>query len=99
MYDASVNDRSRTNNAVEGWHNGIRASISKNPNFFDFIKFLKIEAKYSITRVDQFNSNGASKRTKLSLLNFRLKQIVTKFDTYEDKMTYLREIAKHADQL
>lgn len=83
-----------TNNNVESWHNSIRHSIKKNPSIAEFIEFSKNESKYSIMRIDQYNSNGAGTEAKRMTVSQKLQRIVRRYDVYEDKITYLRYVAK-----
>ena len=44
MYNQTLNDLSRTNNAVEGWHHSFQANVGTcHPNFWKFIDILKRE--------------------------------------------------------
>ena len=44
MYDQTIGDLLRTNNAVEGWHRRFQANIGAyHPNFWKFIDILKRE--------------------------------------------------------
>ena len=44
MYDQTIGDLPRTNNAVEGWHRRLQANVGAyHPNFWKFIDILKSE--------------------------------------------------------
>ena len=44
MYDQTIGDLLRTNNAVEGWHRRFQANVGAyHPNFWKFINILKWE--------------------------------------------------------
>ena len=46
MYNQTIDDLPRTNNAVEGWHRSFQANVGAyHPNFWRFIDILKREQK------------------------------------------------------
>lgn len=66
IFEMATEGRSTTNNAVEGWHNGIRYSIRKRPQFSEFVDFLKDESRLSATRADEVYRNNASSQRHLA---------------------------------
>ena len=54
MYDQTIGDLLRTNNAVEGWHRRFQANVGAyHPNFWKFIDILKREQSLNHVNISQ----------------------------------------------
>ena len=54
MYDQTIGDLLRTNNAVEGWHQRFQANVGAyHPNFWKFIDILKREQSLNHVNISQ----------------------------------------------
>ena len=54
MYDQTIGDLLRTNNAVEGWHRRFQANVGAyRPNFWKFIDILKREQSLNHVNISQ----------------------------------------------
>ena len=56
MYDQTIGDLQRTNNAVEGWHQRFQAKANVgayHPNFWKFIDILKREQSLNHVNISQ----------------------------------------------
>ena len=54
MYDQTIGDLLRTNNAVEGWHRRFQANVGAyHPNFWKFIDILKREQNLNHVNISQ----------------------------------------------
>ena len=54
MYDQTIGDLLRTNNAVEGWHGRFQANVGAyHPNFWKFIDILKLEQSLNHVNISQ----------------------------------------------
>ena len=54
MYDQTIGDLPRTNNAVEGWHRRFQANVGAyHPNFWKFIDILKREQSRNHVNISQ----------------------------------------------
>ena len=54
MYDQTIGDLQRTNNAVEGWHRRFQANVGAYyPNFWKFIDILKQEQSLNHVNISQ----------------------------------------------
>lgn len=95
VYIATLNDQARTNNSVEGWHNGFSKIVqSSNPSFYKFIEYLKIdESHYSLVILQALSGHGFDHSRRIYKdLNERLQRVVSTYSR-EDILRYLRLIA------
>ena len=54
MYNQTLDDLPRTNNAVEGWHRSFQANVGAyHPNFWKFIDILKREQNLTQVNIAQ----------------------------------------------
>ena len=54
MYNQTIDDLPRTNNAVEGWHRSFQANVGAyHPNFWRFIDILKREQNLTQVNIAQ----------------------------------------------
>ena len=61
MYDQTIGDLLRTNNAVEGWHRRFQANIGAyHPNFWKFIDILKREQSLNHVNISQARAGHQS---------------------------------------
>lgn len=69
-------ERNRTNNAIEGWHNGIKAffRVSHSPTFWVFLTFLRSEDSMTSVKIAQARAGTliARPKRKYIALNQRL---------------------------
>lgn len=95
--EAVMNDRSRTNNSVEAWHNAIRTCVGTNGNVYNFVEFLQKEESLSIYRQRQnedFDRNKSIKRRKYAEKDGKIKAIVNSYSISRNKIAYLKRVAK-----
>ena len=80
QYDAVLAGLPRSNNLVEGWHNGFQTLIgTSNPTLWTFLTALKKEENLTFTKkVKKMMGEGPEpKRRKWRLYDERLSSIVT----------------------
>lgn len=97
-YEATLDDRSRTNNSVEGWHNGIRSCIRRNINIATLFQFLQKEEALTRLKTQQFQESGrnaSQKRSNYTKHDKNIKKIVESYAEYDNKLIYLNAIAAH----
>lgn len=85
----------RTNNAIEGWHNGIQASLSNDkPSIWAFLEFLKKEENLQHVTIESVNAgNRISRESKKQIArNQRLQTILPTYNT-RPLENFLRGIA------
>ena len=91
QYDAVLAGLPRSNNFVEGWHNGFQTLVGgSNPTLWTFLTALKKEENITFAKkVKKMMGEGPeAKRRKWRLYDERLSSIVTDFEQY-DPMDYL----------
>lgn len=102
MYDVTLNDRARTNNHAEGWHNAINSCIRRQPNIATFVNFLKEEESLSDFKARQYARslrNGSNKRMRYGEYNALMKGCVGVYEEYVDKLSYVDSVAEHVKYL
>ena len=84
----------RTNNSVEGWHNGFQSGIScAHPSFTKLIRYLQLEQSLQEAVLTKWESGEAIVRSKQSIARSkRLITIVSDFGNREP-ISYLKGIA------
>ena len=91
QYDAVLAGLPRSNNFVEGWHNGFQTLVAvSNPTLWTFLTALKKEENITFAKkVKKMMGEGPeAKRRKWRLYDERLSSIVTDFEQY-DPMDFL----------
>ena len=95
MYDQTIGDLLRTNNAVEGWHRRFQANVGAyHPNFGKFIDILKREQSLNYVNISQAQAGHQPEpqRRRYQDSNRRIKNIVQ--DNHNrDRLQYLRGLA------
>ena len=95
MYDQTIGDLPRTNNAVEGWHRRFQANIGAyHPNFWKFIDILKREQSLNQVNISQARAGHQPEpqRRRYEDSNRRIKNIVQDYHN-RDRLQYLRGLA------
>ena len=95
MYNQTLDDLPRTNNAVEGWHRSFQANVGAyHPNFWKFIDILKCEQNLTQVNIAQARAGHQPEpqRRRYLDINQRIKNIVQDYHNY-DIMQYLRDLA------
>ena len=95
MYNQTLNDLPRTNNAVEGWHHSFPANAGAyHPNFWKFIDILKREQNLTQVNIAQAQAGHQPEPQRRRYLesNQRIKNIVQDYHN-RDIMQYLRGLA------
>lgn len=95
-FDNVVEGLSKTNNAIEGWHNSFEHQIgARHPSIWKFIDGLKREQSLQELRIEQYvgGVSAAEGRKKYCDTAMRLKNIVSNYDTTDNVEEYLRSIA------
>lgn len=95
MYDRTLQNQTRSNNQVEGWHSGFTKIVNcSHPGFYKFIEFLKIDENHQRVVVEQLLSGHtiSGQRKIYRDLNERLFNIIQTY-SHDSKMNYLRRIA------
>lgn len=87
-----IQGRPCTNNCAESWHNAIRGSCKKHERVPELIEFLKKESSRSIIRMEQYRNSGEKNSSKFDTSD-KFKRILSRYDTYDDKIVFLRYIA------
>ena len=84
----------RTNNSVEGWHNGFQSGIScAHPSFSKLLHFLQLEQSLQEAKLAKWESGDVISHSKDSIARSkRIVAIVTDFQ-HRDIITYLKGIA------
>ncbi|XP_067619862.1 uncharacterized protein [Eurosta solidaginis] len=99
MYNITKSGESRTNNAIEGWHNAIRNAFGTHPNIFNFINKIKNEQAITETKPQQFPAGGEpyrKRKKKYKDFDQRLFNTVNSFEKDErenDLINYMLAIA------
>ena len=79
MYNQTIGDLLRTNNAVEGWHRRFQANVGAyHPNFWKFIDILKREQSLNHVNISQARAGHQPEpqRHRYQDSNRRIKNIV-----------------------
>ena len=95
MYNQTIDDLPRTNNAVEGWHRSFQANVGAyHPNFWRFIDILKREQNLTQVNIAQARAGHPAEpqRRRYQDSNQRIKNIVQDYPN-RNIMQYLRGIA------
>ena len=97
VYIATLNDQHRTNNVSEGWHNRFHLLMGKNhPDLYSALKeFQKEQGNTEISLIELGLGRvlkAAPNRKWIDNQN-RLRNIVERYGTYQNKLDYLRAIA------
>ena len=84
----------RTNNFVEGWHNGFQSGLScTHPSFSKLLRFLQLEQSLQEAQLSKWESGDVKSHSKDSIARSkRILAIVTDFEN-RDVITYLKGIA------
>ena len=91
QYDTVLARLPRSNNLVEGWHNGFQTLVGcSNPTLWTFLTDLKKEENLTFSKKVKMSlgEGPEPKRRKWRLYDERLSSIVDDFDEY-DPMDYL----------
>ena len=95
MYDQTIGDLLRTNNAVEGWHRRFQANVGAyHPNVWKFIDILKREQSLNHVNISQARAGHQPEpqRRRYQDSNRRIKNIVQDYHNM-DRLQYLRGLA------
>ncbi|XP_044578895.1 uncharacterized protein LOC123261369 [Cotesia glomerata] len=95
-YAAVIGDETRTNNHVEGWHNGFNRRVGTcHASTNVLINKLKDEQSRSEALITQMDTGMkvAGQRRAYHDYNARLKKVILDYDS-ADKFNYLRRVAK-----
>ena len=95
MYDQTIGDLPRTNNAVEGWHRRFQANVGAyHPNFWKSIDILKREQSLNHVNISQARAGHQPEPQRRSYQhsNRRIKNIVQDYHN-RDRLQYLRGLA------
>lgn len=97
IYKLVLEDIPRTNNCLEGWHNGLRSCLRKSPNCLEFINFLKGQSILTNQKLMEYEESGLRrKQSATTIRNTKsLKLLVHKYEKFSDKCQYLKRIAKY----
>ena len=95
MYDQTIGDLPRTNNAAESWHWRFQANVGAyHPNFWKFIDILKRERSLNHVNISQARAGHQPEpqRRRYQDSNRRIKNIVQDYHN-RDRLQYLRGLA------
>ena len=90
-----LSENSRTNNGIEGWHNGLNhLGDCSHPNVYKFISILKKDMLKSKIKIEEDTAGHvrAPRRTTYVDFDVRVKNIVLEYDA-AIKIEYLERIA------
>lgn len=95
MYSSVLTNLPRTNNNVEGWHNSFASLVdASHVNIFKFIDSLKRADVLTTKKVMEAPLNAdRTQKKKYADVTHRLQCTVEKYNTFVDKIEYLRAIA------
>ena len=88
-------DLPRTNNFIEGWHNGFQSHVgASHPNIYKFLEVLRKEENLTRIKLKQLELGMVVHTTRRVYvqLHIRLKNITQRFEDVT-KINYLRSIA------
>ena len=90
----TLDDMPRTNNAAEGFHSALRASItSHHPNLWKFLSAIAAEEALIQTKINHYRRGDTIiKREKYKVINQRLKTLSQQFEN-DNCLQFLRNIA------
>ena len=95
MYDQTIGDLPRTNNAAEGWHRRFQANVGAyHPNFWKFIDILKRERSLNHVNISQARAGHQPEPQHRCYQdsNRRIKNIVQDYHN-RDRLLYLHGLA------
>ena len=101
MYNQTLDDLPRTNNAVEGWHRSFQANVGAyHPNFWKFIDILKREQNLTQVNIAQAQAGHQPEPQRRRYLdsNQRIKNIVQDYHN-RDIMQYLWGLAHNTSHV
>ena len=101
MYNQTLDDLPRTNNAVEGWHRSFQANVGAyHPNFWKFIDILKREQNLTQVNTAQAQAGHQPEPQRRRYLdsNQRIKNIVQDYHN-RDIMQYLWGLAHNTSHV
>lgn len=95
-YADVLGDKPRTNNNIEGWHNGFAKSVGKHhAEMAEFIDCIKLEQNKTELLMEQSNTGleiSPPNRKKYKNYDERLKNVVSNYDQ-ADVLEYLKNVA------
>lgn len=93
-YNSVVERLPRTNNSVEGWHNGFNELVRSNPSVWTFIAAIRGENSKNVLLLNQILTGGepALKKRKYKDIDKKILKIVSAYST-TNIIDYLRAIA------
>ena len=94
MYDQTIGDLPRTNNAAEGWHRRFQANVGAyHPNVWKFIDILKREQSLNHVNISQARTDHQPKPQRRRYnRRRRIKNIVQDYHN-RDRLQYLLGLA------
>lgn len=95
-YQTVLQNRSKTNNNLEGWHRGFQYTLnSLHPGFWLFVKAIKREQSLNELKMEQYLSGDNPPMTKKKYRDSasRLLRVVSGYSDYDDVLNYLRAVA------
>lgn len=96
VFDRTADGLPRTNNSLEGWHHGFQQWVTiTHPTLHRLVlKLQKEQSSFEIV-IEQCLAGfePPKKKKKYDIINQRISNIVSNYETYEDKLQYLRAIA------
>ena len=90
VYERTLSDMPRTNNNLEGFHNGLQKSVAQtHPNLWTLVSGLMKEESLARAKLAQYEQGILVKR--IPKASEALKSMVQRYDP-RDKMRYLRSV-------
>ena len=85
----------RTNNYVEGWHNGFQTGITcAHPTFTKMLRYLQLEQSFKEAILTKCEVGEATNHSKESIARSkRLHTLVSEYATRDTIITYLKGVA------
>ena len=101
MYDRTLSELPRTNNSLEGFHNGFRVMMGQaNPTVWKFLSKLQVVEQAERLKLHEIQV-GKYKKKQSSLYIWTNKNVIHLCDNYgkcaDDKIGYLKKIAGFMD--
>jgi len=95
MHDMIINDLPKTTNNIEGWHNAFSSIVgSSHPNIWKFISCLKKSQSLTEGRMAHLSAGYKKQRPKkYKELAERLQYLALEFDSSDDILTFLKNVA------